>query len=214
MFERFTEPARQTLFEARKEAVRQNSSHIEAEHLLVGLMTVRDLTTSDLSNARLTTDAMCTHRDELEAPRSFHAVAGIRTGHVVRAGETQPTPKPGEAFSQGSQRVLNCAAWEADRMHHRHIGTEHLLLGLLREDCERPASLIATQGFELPAVRQQIAKHTASLRHRVLTLDDVLEGLERLRRLVLQLRDAPADRDLLACIRDEMADLNSHFDKQ
>jgi hypothetical protein len=109
MFERFTERTRQTLFEARKEAVRQSSSYIETEHVLVGLMTVRALTTGDLSNARLTTDAICTHRDELDAPRSIHAVAGVPTGHLVRAGEKQPTPKPGEAFSQESQRVLNVA---------------------------------------------------------------------------------------------------------
>jgi ATP-dependent Clp protease ATP-binding subunit ClpA len=105
--------------------------------------------------------------------------------------------------------VLNYAAWEADRLHHRHVGTEHLLLGLLRDDHGRAADPL--RNMNLQAIRQVIAERTASLRHQVRTLDDVLDAVERLRRLALQYRDAPADGELLVCIREELDGLNEHF---
>jgi hypothetical protein len=71
--------------------------------------------------------------------------------------------------------------------------------------------VLPSRGVSLRTLRQAIAQRAAPLRHPVRTVDDVLIAVERLRRLVHQSRDAPADTDLLLSIREELDDLSAYF---
>src|SRR5687768_5974169 len=117
MFERFSEPARRVLFFARYEASQLGSVSIDTEHVLLGLIReAKGLTT------RLFADATI-------------AVDGLRED-VVRSFPPRPATSTSAEipFSAAAEQVLRHAAEEADRLSHDHVGTEHLLLGLLRAD--------------------------------------------------------------------------------
>jgi uncharacterized protein (TIGR03435 family) len=140
MIERCTEQARRTLFFARYEAFQSGSSFIETEHVLLGLF--RDdqsLAARVLAEARLSSDGI---RREIEA-------------HTARR-----TPLPSSSddlpFSEDATRVLQYAAQEGERLLHRSIGTEHLLLGLFREERGLAASILHGHGLRLAQVRDQI----------------------------------------------------------
>src|SRR5687768_12960578 len=116
MFERFSEQARRALFFARYEASELGSTNLDTEHLLLGLIREsKGLTARLVADAGMSLDDI---RDE-----------------VRRRVPAQPTiPTSVEIpFSAAAKHVLQHAAREADRLSHEHIGTEHLLLGLLRE---------------------------------------------------------------------------------
>ena len=111
MFERYTEKARRVIFFARYEASQFGSPYIETEHLLLGL---------------LREDKALTNR----FLRSHASVESIRKqieGHTtIREKVSTSVDLP---LSNECKRVLAYAAEEAERLSHRHIGTEHLLLG-------------------------------------------------------------------------------------
>src|SRR6266536_1893353 len=117
MFERYTEKARRVIFYARYEASEVGSPYIETEHLLLGLIrespTVIDSFVG--SNKRV----------ELEAKTRGWA----DQNKFPRTSTSVDLPLTNEG-----RRVLGYAAEEAERLSQRHIGTEHLLLGLLREE--------------------------------------------------------------------------------
>jgi ATP-dependent Clp protease ATP-binding subunit ClpA len=208
MFERFTESARRALFEGRGYAERLGSTVIDTEHLLHALMQIRGLTVATLSSVASTADAVCTTQVELHDVRHspMRTTATLRA-HFIPAGAQPPPPPGGIRFSDRHQRVLNVAAWEADRLHHWHIGTEHLLLAFLRENVEG----LNDSGITLHAMRHAIAARTVELRHRVESADDALNALSRCGRLLQQYRDSSGDEALLACIRDELAGLDDYF---
>ncbi len=113
MFERYTEKARRVIFFARYEASQFGSPYIETEHLLLGL---------------LREDKALTNR----FLRSHASVESIRKqirGHTTTIREKVSTSVD-LPLSNECKRVLAYAAEEAERLSHRHIGTEHLLLGL------------------------------------------------------------------------------------
>jgi ATP-dependent Clp protease ATP-binding subunit ClpC len=120
MFERYTERARRVIFVARDEAARYDSRIIETEHFLLALF----------------------HQD----PELLERAAPKLTADEVRATLPRPieNPRSGDRqLSRTMQRVLNLAAKEADRLESRIIGTDHLLMGLLRvEDCAATKLLI------------------------------------------------------------------------
>ena len=142
MFERYTQPARRALFFSRYEASQLGSLAIEPEHILLGVArTGEPLTDGILSRARLSTE---------EISRQIHA----RTGRDVAEA---PVPKPVEIpFSATAKRVLEGAAEESDRLLHGHIGPEHLLLGLLRQEHGVASAILETNGLTLASVRDEI----------------------------------------------------------
>jgi len=138
MFERYCEAARRTLFFARFETSQLGGVAIETEHVLLGLL--RDnkgLTRTIFTRAQLTYADV--HR-EIEA----HG-AGERVSTSVEI-----------PFSAETKRVLQYAAAEADRLHHAHIGTEHLLLGVVREEPSVAASILTRHGLTLERTRESI----------------------------------------------------------
>src|SRR5882724_1293850 len=138
MFERYTEAARRVVFRGRYEAAKCGSPFIETGHLLLGFL----------------------HHDHDLALRLFgsqQAVAALEA--QIRSPETAApiSTSVDLPLSHECKRVLAYGAEEAERMGHRHIGTEHLLLGLLREPESRAAQALRQVGLELSLVREQIS---------------------------------------------------------
>jgi ATP-dependent Clp protease ATP-binding subunit ClpA len=132
MFERYTEKARRVIFFARYEASQFGSPSIESEHLLLGL--VRE--SHEIARRVGSQESI---REQVEKCRS--ARPGIPTSVDL--------PLSGEC-----KRILEWAAEEAERLAHRHIGTEHLLLGLLREQESLAARILHEKGEVLEQLRE------------------------------------------------------------
>ena len=116
MFERYTEKARRVIFFARYEASQFGSPYIETEHLLLGLLREDKALTNKFLRSHASVDSI---RKQIE-------------GHTtMREKVSTSVDLP---LSNECKRVLAYAAEEAERLSHKHIGTEHLLLGLLREE--------------------------------------------------------------------------------
>jgi ATP-dependent Clp protease ATP-binding subunit ClpA len=137
MFERYTELARLVIFRARHEAQSAGSDFIEPEHLLLGLLREDSALLARFLPAEADVEAF--HRE-------------LQQATPVREPKAGTTEMP---LSHPAKRALAYGAEEAERMHHRHIGHEHILLGLLRESS--PASRILEKyGVTLQAVRSKV----------------------------------------------------------
>jgi hypothetical protein len=139
MFERYTEMARRTIFFARFDASQDGAPAIETEHLLLGLL--RDKQLFGLIG------------DVGKLVESIHLE--VDSVQPKRVPISTSTDLP---LSQQSKRVLTYGAEEAQRIGHEHIGTEHLLLGLLREEDCLAARLLRQHGTEIEALRERISK--------------------------------------------------------
>jgi uncharacterized protein (TIGR03435 family) len=179
MFERYTERARRVLFFARFEASQLGSVSIETEHLLLGLIREgKGLTSRIVARAHLSFEDI---RQEIEK----------RTVFREKVSTSVEIP-----FSSETKRVLQFAAEEADRLLHNYIGTEHLLLGLLREERSVAASILMEKGMRLPAIREDIV---VLLRDR--TTDDRPPGES----------DLPVDRRRISKTPDFVPSFDVHF---
>ena len=139
MFERYTERARRVLFFARYEASQLGSISIETEHLLLGLIREgKGLTNRIFARSHLSLENI---RKEVEG----------RTVFREKVSTSVEIP-----FSTETKRVLQHAAEEADRLLHNYIGTEHLLLGILREERSVAASILFEKGMRLAGVREDV----------------------------------------------------------
>ena len=122
MFEKYNEKARRALFFARYEASKLGSRVIETEHILLGILREGEETVNELFR-RMDVKAD-TIRKEIEGERVF----------VERISSTAELP-----LSEESKKVLAYASHEAESMLHPSVGSEHLLIGLLRvESCALP----------------------------------------------------------------------------
>jgi ATP-dependent Clp protease ATP-binding subunit ClpC len=141
MFERYTERARRVLFFARYEATQLGSTQIETEHLLLGLIREgKGLTSRIFARSHLSLESI---RKEIEG----------RTIFREKVSTSVEIP-----FSPDTKRVLQFGAEEADRLLHTYIGTEHLLLGILREERSVAASILTDKGMRLASVREDIVQ--------------------------------------------------------
>lgn len=141
MFERYTERARRVLFFARYEASQLGSISIETEHLLLGLIREgKGLTSRLFSRSHISLESI---RKEIEG----------RTIFREKVSTSVEIP-----FSTETKRVLQQASEEADRLLHNYIGTEHLLLGLLREERSVASSMLSEKGMRLNSVREDIVQ--------------------------------------------------------
>ncbi len=139
MFERYTERARRVIFFARYEASQLGSRSIETEHLLLGLIRENNgLTGKLLGRAEI----------EAEAIR-----AEIQTRTEVREKISTSVEIP---LSVDSKRVLAYAAEEAEKLLHKYIGTEHILLGLLREKKSLASRILVERGMRLSTAREDL----------------------------------------------------------
>jgi ATP-dependent Clp protease ATP-binding subunit ClpC len=137
-FDKFTERARKVLTLAQEEAQRFNHNYIGTEHLLLGLVREGDgVAARVLSNLGV----------QLPKVRSaVEFIIGRGEGLVV--GEIGLTPR--------AKKVIELAVDEARRLNHHYIGTEHLLLGLVREGEGIAAGVLESLGVSLEKVRTQV----------------------------------------------------------
>ena len=140
MFERYTEKARRALFFARFEASQFGSPNIETEHLLLGL----------LREDRALADRFVRPPASMESIRKQ-----IEARTTVRERVSTSVDLP---LSQESERVLAYAAEEAEQLSHKDIGTEHLLLGLMREEKCFAAEILQGCGLRLPTIREELSR--------------------------------------------------------
>ena len=142
MFERYTEKARRVIFFARYEASQYGSPFIETEHLLLGLLR---------EDKALANRFLRTH-GSIESIRKE-----IESRITVRERISTSVEVP---LSQECKRILTFAAEEAERLGHKHVGTEHLLLGVLREEKSFGAEILLERGLRLSTVREELARST------------------------------------------------------
>jgi ATP-dependent Clp protease ATP-binding subunit ClpC len=140
MFERYTEKARRIIFFARYEALQYGSLVIAPEHLLLGLMREDKTLSAKFFPFRLSADRV---RREVE------------TRIVLR----EKMPQSAELhLAPETKRIMAYAREESERLRSRTIGTEHLLLGLLREERSIAAEVLYQQGVRLQGVREEISR--------------------------------------------------------
>lgn len=141
MFERFNDNVRRALFFARYEASRSASRQISAEHILLGMLREADQALVELCNA---------------------VAIDVRELREELLGETvalEPaSTSPDLPLAEETKKVLAFAVHEAETMGHGRVGSEHLLLGLLRIDQSSAAKYLATRGFELFQLRDEVIR--------------------------------------------------------
>ena len=138
MFERFTDRARRAVVLAQEEARALNHNYIGTEHILLGLLRGEE---------GVAATALQTLGVSLGATRR-------RVEEIIGEGrETTPGHIP---FTPRAKKVLELSLREALQLGHNYIGTEHLLLGLIREDEGVAAQVLKELGADLDRVRQTV----------------------------------------------------------
>ncbi len=140
MFERFTDRARRVVVLAQEEARLLQHNYIGTEHLLLGLIHEREGVAGRILG---------------EMDVSLDAVRGKITG-IVGCGEGAPMGHI--PFTPRSKKVLELALREALQLGHNYIGTEHILLGLLREGEGLAAQVLVDLGADLSVARQNVIR--------------------------------------------------------
>ena len=141
MFDRFTERARKVIILAKEEAKRFNHDYIGTEHILLGLIKEwESVAAAVLQNLGLSLDTI---RLEVEKLVQF----GPST---IVSGDIPFTPK--------AKKVIELAMDEARRLGHNYIGTEHLLLGLIKEGEGVASHVLMNVGLDLNKVRAEVIK--------------------------------------------------------
>lgn len=135
MFERYTEKARRVIFFARYEASQFGSPYIESEHLLLGLLREDKSLANRFLRSHASVESI---RKQVERDTTFRK--------MIPTSVDLP-------LSEECKRILLYASKEADRLAHKHIGTEHLLLGMLREKDGYAARLLNENGVTLESAR-------------------------------------------------------------
>ncbi len=138
MFERFTDRARRVLVLAQEEARLLNHSFIGTEHILLGLI----------------------HEGEGLAAKALEALGisleAVREEVEKTIGPAGSAPTGSPPFTPRAKKVLELSLREALQLGHNYIGTEHMLLGLVREGEGVAAQVLQSLGADLPRVRQQV----------------------------------------------------------
>jgi hypothetical protein len=138
MFERFTDRARRVVVLAQEEARMLNHSYIGTEHLLLGLIHEGEgVAAKALQSLGISLEALRQHVQEITGRGQ-----GQQQGHVP--------------FTPRAKKVLELSLREAQQLGHDYIGTEHILLGLIREGEGVAARVLVKLGADLNRVRQQV----------------------------------------------------------
>jgi ATP-dependent Clp protease ATP-binding subunit ClpC len=141
MFERFNEHVRRSLFFARYEASRSSSRAIGTEHLLLGMLREADPVLTGL----------------LQRPGGN--VKDLREELLGdRLALDRVSTSPDLPLAEDTKKALAFAVHEAESMGHGSVGTEHLLLGLLRIETSTAARYLSAHGFDLFQLREEIAQ--------------------------------------------------------
>jgi ATP-dependent Clp protease ATP-binding subunit ClpC len=144
MFERFTDRARRVVVLAQEEARHLNHNYIGTEHILLGLI----------------------HEGEGVAARGLQSLDidldAVRSQVTEVIGQGQQSPSGHIPFTPRAKKVLELSLREALQLGHNYIGTEHILLGLIREGEGVAAQVLEKLGADLPKVRQTVIQLLSS----------------------------------------------------
>jgi ATP-dependent Clp protease ATP-binding subunit ClpC len=143
MFEKFTEKARRVIFFSRYEAQQYGSAHIESEHLLLGL----------LREDKALVNRFLRQQGSIEPIRG-EIEAAITIGERKQGSIEVP-------LSIHGKRILNMAVEESERLGVKHVSTEHLLLGILREEKGVGAQILSKRGLKLSDIRTELSRKAA-----------------------------------------------------
>ncbi len=141
MFERFNENVRRALFFARYEAARAASHQIATEHVLFGMLREADEILTDLCES-VGIDVRELRDELLEGSLALEPVS----------------TSPDLPLAEDTKRVLAFSVHEAESMGHARVGTEHLVLGLLRIEESNAAKYLTARGFELFQLRDEVIR--------------------------------------------------------
>jgi len=141
MFERFTDRARSVVVQAQDEARRLEHDHIGPEHILLGL--VHDEVGGVGAKA-------------LEALGISLQSVRQRVEEIIGRGEQAPSGHI--PFTPQAKGILSLALEESGAFGHHYIGTEHLLLGLIREGDDVAARVLSELGADLDGAREQVIR--------------------------------------------------------
>ena len=140
MFERFTDRARRVIELAEEEARVLNHNYVGTEHLLLGLI----------------------HEGEGVAAKALESLGisleAVRQQVEEIIGEGQQAPSKRIPYTPGAKKALELSLREALQLGHHYIGTEHILLGLIREGEGPAAQVLVNLGGDLNRVRQQVIR--------------------------------------------------------
>jgi ATP-dependent Clp protease ATP-binding subunit ClpC len=141
MFERFTDRARRVVVQAQDEARTLNHSYIGTEHILLGLIheSVGGVATRVLESLGIDRDAVRQQVEEI-----------IGRGQQAPSGHIPFTPR--------AKKVLDLALRESRALGHHYIGTEHILLGLIRQGEGVAAQVLSGLGADLDEARGQVIR--------------------------------------------------------
>jgi prophage maintenance system killer protein len=179
LFTRFTKPARQVPVHAQEEARLLNHDYIGTEHILLGLI----------------------REGEGIAARSLEScgvsLEAVRAQVEVIVGRGEQSPAGHIPFTPRAKKVLELSLREALQLGHNYIGTEHILLGLIREGEGVAAQILVRLGAPLPKLRRQLQERVKEGPRRIaerkqLLVDELVslfDDNERLHAEVERLRD-------------------------
>jgi ATP-dependent Clp protease ATP-binding subunit ClpC len=208
MFERFTDRARRMIVFAQEEARLLNHNYIGTEHILLGLI----------------------HEGEGVAAKTLESLGislqAVRSEVEEIIGRGQRAPSGHIPFTPRAKKVLELSLREALQLGHNYIGTEHILLGLIREGEGVAAQVLVKLGADQARVRQQVIRLLSSsgggeagARVRLVRMtvpDDLREAEEQLARLRQQKQQAidADDFEKAAALRDAERQLLTRLTKR
>jgi hypothetical protein len=179
MFERFTDRARRVVVLAQEEARALNHNYIGTEHVLLGLI----------------------HEGEGVAAQALESLGilldGVRARIEEIIGRGAHTPEGHIPFTPRTKKVLQLALREALQLGHNYIGTEHLLLGLVREGEGVAAEVLVALGADLNRVRQRVIQLLSGYTGR----EPARPAGDAYRGNIVEVPAGPATRDLARALR-------------
>ncbi len=141
MWERFTERAKHVVSTAREEAVRLSSEYVRTEHILLGLCKEPEgIAAHALENLGVDTEKLVTEIEQ----------------HVHPEAATVPSDEI--AFTPRAKKVLELAVEEARRFNHNYIGTEHILLGLIKEGEGIAAKVLQDMNVDMNRLHSEVVR--------------------------------------------------------
>ncbi|GAG88851.1 unnamed protein product, partial [marine sediment metagenome] len=140
MFKRYTEKAKKAIMIAQEEAVNLNHDYIGTEHILIGLLKEEEGVASQvLKQLGVNVDKVVEEVERL-----------VGKGEYQQVGEVTFTPR--------AKKVLELASQEASQLKNNYIGTEHILLGLIKEGSGVAVRILTDLGISLDNVYSEIMK--------------------------------------------------------
>ena len=206
MFDRFTDNARKAMARSRKEALRLGHDSIGTEHILLALIAEKDC------SAVKVLESLGVDLDSLQSK----IAKLVKPGSVPDIGLQLP-------FTQRAREVLEQSMSEANELGHNYIGTEHLLLGLLRVKKDLASKALLAAGLKPEEVRDQLSMREADeLHHNYIGTEHLLLGLLRekeslaarvLARLGITEEDCRREIPLVAGCWSKVAEAEAHLRK-